>query len=245
MQSADPLDKPAPLRNVANFTMLLEKVVNRRSCLPGMATFYGVSGLGKSRSATFAAGRSRATYVECGQFTTAKSLLEALLKELGVAKPRGTVPRLIEDAIYLLAADPRRPVIVDEAHHIAHKRFVDLLRELHDKSGAPVILIGEETLPKQLETHERVHNRMLDWVQALPLDRDDLNTFAGWLFPELRMSDELAERILRETHGNTRRAMVNLDKAAEAMRRTGAKEATSILVRDLIRSSAPAPRRAS
>jgi len=245
MQTTPMADKPAPLKNVANFSTMIETVVERSPYLPGLACFYGPSGLGKSRSAVYGAGRYRATYVECGQFTTAKSLLESILRELGVAKPRGTVPNLIDQAIFILSSDPRRPLIIDEAHHIAAKRFVDLARELHDKSTTPVILIGEETLPKQLEAYERVHNRMLCWTQAMPCDRDDFFALARFTNPDLKISEELAERILKETRGNTRRILTNLDQAAQLAKRHAIDVVTSERMGALVGMSAPGPRRAA
>ncbi|RXF75045.1 AAA family ATPase [Hansschlegelia zhihuaiae] len=245
MQTLPPADKPAPLKNVANFSTLIQTVVERAPYLPGLACFYGHSGLGKSRSAVFGAGRYRATYVECGQYTSAKSLLESILKELGVAKPRGSIPNLIDQAIYILAADPTRPLIIDEAHWIAAKRFVDLVRELHDKSTAPVILIGEETLPRQLEAYERVHNRMLVWQPALPCDLDDFWALAKATNPGLQIAPDLAQRILKDTHGNTRRILTNLAQAAQIAARKGIETVSSDAMGALVGVAAPAPRRAA
>jgi DNA transposition AAA+ family ATPase len=221
MTTAIQVNRPVPIKNVAAFSTLVAKVVERPLHLPGMACFSAPSGYGKSRAAAFGANKYRGRYVECDQYTTAKSLLVMILKELGVAQPRGSVPELIEEAILRLAADIRRPLIVDEAHHIAHKRFVDLLRTLHDKSGAPVILIGEETLPKQLESFERVHNRMLAWVQARPLDAEDFGMLAKSLYPSVILGADLAEHILHTMKGNTRRVIVNLDEVAQRAKKLG------------------------
>ncbi len=215
------IHKPAPLKNVAAFSTMLQRVVERRRDLPGLACFFGPSGLGKTKSAIYGANKYHAAYVECGQFTTAKSLLVAILKELGQSRPRGTVTDLIDEAIMLMIGQPDRPLIVDEAHHVAHKRFVDLLRELHDKSLAPVILIGEETLPKQLEGFERVHNRMLEWVRALPCDEEDFRLLAKSALPAISLAPDLIAAILQATGGNTRRIVVNLAKAEEQAKLTG------------------------
>lgn len=222
MSNANQVNRPAPLKNVAAFSTLITKVVERKPHLPGMAVFSGPSGYGKSRSAIYGAGRYRAAYVECDQFTTAKSLLVLILKEIGIDRPKGTVPDLIEQAVMVMAGDVRRPLIVDEAHHIAAKRFVDVLRTLHDKSGAPVILIGEEKLPKQLEAFERVHNRMLTWVQAVPCDAEDFAALTATVCPGLTIGADLAAAILQETRGNTRRIIVNLDEAEQRAKRLGA-----------------------
>lgn len=240
--------RPAALRNVAAFSTLIEKVVERSLDLPGLACFHGPSGLGKTKSAVFGANAYRAAYVECGQFTTAKSLMVSILKEFGVAAPRGTVTDLIEQAVQIMAGDLRRPLIVDEAHHVAHKRFVDLLRELHDKSYAPVILIGEETLPKQLEAFERVHNRILTWVQAVPCDEADFLALARSYCPGIAIADDLARSILADTKGNTRRIVVNLARVQEVADESGARGvdlAAFTGAGGLVGSRAPAPRRAA
>lgn len=130
--------RPAPLKNVSRFNELLKRVVGRAPGLPGMACFYGRSGLGKTKSAIYGANTSRATYVEVGQYTTAKSLLRSILLELGVAAPRGSVPELVEQAIFRLSADPRRPLIVDEAHHIAKPDPAALKTEQGGPSGTGV-----------------------------------------------------------------------------------------------------------
>lgn len=241
------VNRPAPLKNVAAFSTLITKVVERQPHLPGMATFSGPSGYGKSRSAVYGAGVYRAAYIECDQFTTAKSLLVMILRELGVDRPKGTVPDLIDQAIMIMAGDRRRPVIVDEAHHIAAKRFVDVLRTLHDKSGAPVILIGEETLPKQLEAFERVHNRMLSWVQAVPCDADDFATLSRTVCPNVVLAPDLAAAILRETRGNTRRIIVNLDEVEQRARQLGVETldlAAFTTLGPIVGNKAPMPRAA-
>ncbi|RAI33219.1 DNA transposition protein, partial [Rhodoplanes roseus] len=96
--------------NVAAFSALITRVVERDLSLPGLATFYGPSGLGKTKSAIYGANRYRAAYVECGQYTTAKSLLVSILTELGLTRPRGTVAELIAEAIRLMAADISKPL---------------------------------------------------------------------------------------------------------------------------------------
>ena len=216
-----PVNKPAPLKNVAAFSSLINRVVDRRPGLPGLVCFYGHSGLGKTKSAIFGANRYRAAYVECGQMTTARSLLVSILMELGLPKPRGTATEMLTEIVEILARDTRRPLIIDEAHHIAHKAFVDVVRELHDKSDAPIVLIGEETLPKHLEAYERVHNRMLDWVAAVPCDMEDFAMLARTVAPRIAIAPDLASEILDVTAGNTRRIVVNLAKAEEVAAREG------------------------
>ena len=43
----------APLRNVVAMVALIDRVMNRSHNLPGMATFYGPSGFGKTSAAIY------------------------------------------------------------------------------------------------------------------------------------------------------------------------------------------------
>lgn len=210
----------APLRNVAAFATLLERMVERGPSLPGLGVFFGPSGWGKTRSAIYGATRLQAKYVECGMFTTARSLIASVLKEYG-GPARGSVEEMKERAIELMSAKPRIPLLIDEAHFVAGKRFVDLLRELSDKAGAPVILIGEEMLPAMLEQFERVDNRILERLPAQPCDADDLRQLVRFHCGKLAIADDLSAAILKVTEGNTRRIVINLDKAKEAARVRG------------------------
>lgn len=209
------VNKRAPLRNVAAFSTLVQRVVERPMGVPGMALMYGYPGLGKTEAAIQGANMYRAIYVECGQYTTARSLLIDILRELGEPRPAGTVVDLIGQAVRHLAQNTRRPLIVDEAHHIAAKRFVDVLRELHDKSRAPVILIGEETLPKRLQAFPHVKDRMLVETSALPCNADDFALLARVYAPGVRFDPALVDLIMRKTGGNARRIVVNLAEARE------------------------------
>lgn len=240
------VNRPAPLRNVANFAMLLQKMVDRDPELPGLACFFSPSGWGKTKSAVYGANRFRAAYVECGQFTTARSLLSSILVELGEPKPKGSIEDMKNRAIEIMVGNVRRPVIVDEAHFVASKRFVDVLRELSDKSGSAVILIGEETLPLALETFERVHNRVLEWLPALPCDDEDFNHLVTARCRGTAVAPDLGKAILAKTKGNTRRIVVNLARVVEVAQQTGADTIDLALfggAERIIGATTPTPRR--
>ena len=54
----------APLRNITVLSSLILSTLQRKPHLPGLATFSGPSGFGKSFAAAYAAGQFRAYYVE-------------------------------------------------------------------------------------------------------------------------------------------------------------------------------------
>jgi len=200
----------APLRNVSLFSGLVERVVTRPRHLPGMATFHGPSGYGKTKAAVYAAQRHRAYYVEVGESWTKAKFCKALLVELGL-QPRGTVADMIDQIIGQLVVTDR-PLIIDEFDHVVRRKYHELIREIHDKSEAAILLIGEELLPQMILHSERLHNRMLDWAPAQPADAADTGQLARLFAPEIDLAPDLAELIAKRADGRIRRIAVNIEK---------------------------------
>ncbi len=112
-------------------------------------------------------------YVRVGDSWTKKTLVRAILKELGVREPKGTVADLTEQAIIRLAEPNHPPLFIDEADKLVDKGMIELVREIQEGAQIPIVLIGEELLPQKLQKVERVHNRVLEWVPAEKCDVED------------------------------------------------------------------------
>lgn len=209
-----------PLKNVANFMALTMRLIEREPHLPGFGVCHGPSGYGKTYASIFAQNKTRAVRVEVGESWTRKTFLKALLFELGV-QARGTISDMADQAKATLGDDPRRPLIVDEADKLVDKGMVELLREIGDVAGCPVILIGEERLPAKLVQHECVHNRVLDWMPAQPCDLDDAAALAAALCPRITVAPDLLDDIRKQSDGRARRIVVNLARVTELARNRG------------------------
>lgn len=214
---------PVPIKNVAAFMAMTQRLIDRDPALPGFAVCHSYSGLGKTWASIFTQNRTGALRVEVGDSWTRRSFLAAVLTELGRAPTakRATVPDMAREAIGLMGDDPRRPLIVDEADKLVDKGFIELVRELQERSGAPVILIGEEKLPTKLLAIERMHNRVLDWFAAQPCDLDDARQLANAFAPKLTVDDDLLAAIVTQSMGRARRIVVNLSRAVEQARNKG------------------------
>lgn len=216
-QKVNPGGGTAPLRNVTLCLQLLTRLIERPSHLPGFGVFYGPSGYGKTTAAVHGAQKHNAFYVECGSSWHATSLADAILHELTGHPSKGTVAMKVSEIIHILAQDPR-PLIIDEADHLVKKTMVDLVREISDKSAAPVVLIGEEQLPAKLVQFERAHNRVLEWTPAEPTDLNDARALAKIYIPDLAIADDLLKYIVETTDGITRRVVINFDHVRELAR---------------------------
>ncbi|GLK74699.1 ATP-binding protein [Ancylobacter dichloromethanicus] len=211
---------PIALKNVAAFMTLATQLIDRSPHLPGIGVCYGPSGYGKTYASIFCQNKTRAVRVEVGESWTRATFLRMVLIELGV-EPRGTISGMAERAKAALGDNPRRPLIVDEADKIVDKGYIELVRELQEHSGAPVLLIGEEKLPTKLERIERVANRVLDWMPAQPCDIEDAHHLANAFCPNLTISEDLLDEIRRQSQGRARRIVVNLAQVQEIARNRG------------------------
>ena len=213
-ETTNSINTIAPLANVSLCSSALDRALNRPAHLPGMVTFYGPSGWGKSFSAAYTANRFRAYYVECKSSWTRKALLVSILKSMGIV-PATTIYDMTEQISEQLALSGR-PLIVDEMDHIVEKKAVEVIRDIYEGSNAAILMIGEEKLPAKLKGWERFHNRMLDWVPAQPADLEDTGLLADLYSPDVVIADDLLGNIQQMARGCVRRICVNL----ELVRRT-------------------------
>jgi len=206
-------DPIAATRNAAAFSVLLQRLTDMPITRDRMGAFFGAPGLGKTKSAAYVANEYRTRYVTCGLLTTARSLLTDILMELGDHEVRGNNIDLLNRAIFLLAHDPQRPLIVDEAHYVAARKYVDVLRQIHDTARVPIVLIGEPSLPRRLEAYPMVRSRIGQLaIEAMPSDLADLRMIAEEHFPGLGIADDLAQEVLDRTGGNARDIVSRLDE---------------------------------
>lgn len=242
-QKRAPDNTIAPLRNVTAFMTMLRRLQDRGMNLPGMATFSGPAGWGKTSAAVFAATSQNAIVVQCGASVNRAWLCDKISVELGIT-PRGTIAHKV-DAIGVELSTSQRPLILDEADHLIDRKHAELAREIYERSLAPVILIGEELMPQKMRALERLSSRMLVWQQAEPCDGEDLRVLASRLIPGRSLSDEVSARLLEVCRGSLRRMATNLDGLRHHAELRGLETITAADVEDyhFYTGTAPAPRR--
>lgn len=217
----------ALLKNVVSMMTLVQRLKDRGPHLPGLGVVHGFSGYGKTYAAIFAQNKTGGPRIEIGDSWTKKTLVTAILKELGVRDPKGTVASLTEQAIMRLAEPGHPPLFIDEADKLVDKGMIELVREIQEGAQLPVILIGEEMLPQKLMQIERVHNRVLDWVAAQPADIEDTRKLAALFCPGIRLDDAVLETMRQASDGRARRIVTNLYRAKEFAQTRGLKELTA------------------
>ncbi|MGR3466532.1 MAG: AAA family ATPase [Shimia sp.] len=214
--------KYRPIRNTAILTELMELLVHRDDGMQGIGVFYGWSGLGKTWAGTHVAVGYQAISVQCIELWSRRDFLNAILNEMSIPA-RGTTSNRFTQAAEFLAASGR-PLIIDEVDYMVDKKYVNLIRDLHDASEAPIILIGEEELPQKLTKWERVDGRVLKYAGAERADLRDAKLLAGAYAEGLTVSDEVLEHLVTRSNGSTRRIVGDLVDLREEALESGVRE---------------------
>jgi DNA transposition AAA+ family ATPase len=109
-------------------------------------------------------------YLEC-LWVWANSELEflrALCKAVGVKSdniPHRKAP-CFEKVLSVMEAHPHRPVVLDDFHRLDRlPGHLEIVRDLTEMSGAPVVLIGEERLEFMLKEKRQVASRTKQAVE--------------------------------------------------------------------------------
>ena len=185
----------------------------------------------------------QAVRVQMKSTWTPRKLCQVILQEMG-QRPVKTVCDMVEQICEQLAVLDV-PLLIDEADCLVKHKMVELARDMHEGSGAPVILIGEERLPQKLTKWERVHGRMLDWTAAQPGTLADLVHLAGIYAPNVTLGDAIKKAIDEASRGSIRRICTNLEQVAEFAATRGLQEVDldHWKGRNFFEGIAPQPRR--
>ncbi|QND45335.1 ATP-binding protein (plasmid) [Rhizobium lusitanum] len=208
----------APLRNVAEAYSVAQQIINRPPGVDGLGLFYGRSGYGKSKASQYLQNKTGAIYLEVFDFWTRKTFVEALLAELNVDKPKGTISDMMLQALRRLQDDPNRLLIIDEADKLIDKHMIELVRDLYKGARIPVLLVGEELLPEKLARYERCENRVSAFGMANPSDVEDARSLARVYHPKLSVQDDLLDHIVTKTNGVASRIVASLSRVADFAR---------------------------
>lgn len=199
----------AQIHNLSLVRTATERLNGRTSGLPGMAVMYGPAGYGKTTAALAIANENRAYFVQMRSAWARKTLLEKILLEMG-AKAHGTIPQMLDQVCEQLATS-RRMLMIDEFDHcVKHDSMVELVRDIYEGSQATLMLLGEEMLPQKLKKWERFHSRILSWIPAQPVSLQDARALAPIYCPQVNVSDDLLELLVKRSAGSVRRVSVNL-----------------------------------
>ena len=203
-------NKLAPTKNVAALQLAYVALATREPGIPGMGLVHGYTGAGKTTAVTWLVNRTEGVYVRATSSWTPAAMLGKVMQELG-ADPMHRRSAML-DYIADRLMEKQRPLFVDESDYLLRNAaMLDSLRDIHDVSGAPVILIGMAGIDRKLIHRPQLARRISHWVEFLPSDLDDARTLADTVC-EIQIDDELLARVHAEAKGSIGLMVVGLSR---------------------------------
>lgn len=167
-------------RNVKNFVTLMENLKKCPANIPKMALVYGGHGLGKSQTILWWATNNDAVYVRANQGMTSRWLLSEIAEELGEVPFWHTQEtfNLIEQKLKLSP----KIIIVDEIDYlVSSKDTIETLRDLHDRTGAPMVLVGMGMADKKIARYKHLEDRIFEKLKFEHFNQQDISEIISQL----------------------------------------------------------------
>lgn len=209
----------APISNVLKVQDATDQLLSRSLGMPGMGLISGPTGYGKTTAATWLINQVNGVYVRAIALTTPSVILESICLELDIPRRRGCAA-MISDIVQELT-QTGRPLFIDEADYLVTKRaLIDTLRDIHDLSTMPVILIGEESMHTKLKTNPRLTRRMAEHVKFEPASLADAHVLSKRL-AEVEINADLIAKLAQNAGGSVGLLVVGIEKIEKAAKLAG------------------------
>lgn len=217
-------------KNVKKFTALMDELQKLPGNIPKLALVYGSHGLGKSQTIQWWADKNDSVYVRAAHGMTSRWLLSEIAEELGEEPFWHT-----QDTFTLIENHLRqnpKVIIVDEVDYLIEKSTVETLRDLHDKTGCPIVLVGMTSVDKKLSRYPHLVDRIYKSFRFEPFDSDDIKEILTEL-TEISFTDEAVDYLATRT--NQFRQLVKLINRIEKLAQTNEiQELDEYILRNLL-----------
>lgn len=160
-------------QNVKRFITLMEELKNLPPNIPKLALVYGERGLGKTHSIIWWATRNDVIYVRANNVMTQNGLLKIIVEELG-ERPFFYMQENFNLILKHLRQYPKI-IVVDEVDYlIGSKNTIEILRDIQDNTGVPIVLVGMGMLDKKIARYKHFEDRIYKKLKFEHFSPDDI-----------------------------------------------------------------------
>lgn len=205
--------------NVKRFLAAVRALNDRPTGVDGMGLLWGLPGEGKSTTVAYAVNTLDGVFLRANACWTVTSMLGALMVELGQAAGRFRAPML--DAAVRCLMERQRPIFIDEADYLLRQeQMVDVMRDIYDNTGCPVVMIGMEKLAREIQANGRFARRITQWVEFSGIGPADARTLADTIC-EVGVADDLLARLHEASRKNIGRMTTGLSRIEQLAKING------------------------
>jgi DNA transposition AAA+ family ATPase len=211
--------------NVKNFLSTINKIQDSKGDTPRMALAFSEPGLGKTKTAIWYATREKsAIYVRCINRISQRHLLEKIVSEAGELASYKT-HHLFNQIIDQFISTPRI-LLIDEIDYLCANGAIEILRDIHDCTNTPVLLIGMNMADKKLRRFPHLYDRLSEAiVKFIPLTYQDIKSVVTQMC-EVRLSDDAIDYLAGQTGGKFRSLISYMHRAEYISQLNGLDEVT-------------------
>src|SRR5574344_636362 len=160
-------------QNVKKFIDLTEKLKFAPANLPKMALVYGDYGLGKSQTILWWVTNNDAIYVRCNHKMSPRWLLSEIVEELDEI-PCYQSAHLFKQIEDKLIGNPKILVIDEIDFLLNNASAIEVVRDLHDKIGIPIVLVGMSLAEQKLKRFKHIYDRLLGVLKFESFNKNDV-----------------------------------------------------------------------
>lgn len=217
--------------NVKRFISRMNNLQNRPEGVPAMGLVYGEPGLGKTQTINWWAFKNDAILVRCTQLMTAKWLLNEILDYMTEIKPYYTSD-CFNAVVRNLILSPK-VLIVDEIDYLTiDSKAIETLRDIHDKTNVPVILVGMTGANSRLKKFNHLYDRISEIVKFEKFSKANIKTIVSEL-SEIEMTD-CAIKYIYLNLNRFRQIVKTINRAEILAKANGLNSIDEILIREAL-----------
>jgi DNA transposition AAA+ family ATPase len=202
-------------KNVKRFVALMDELQKLPPNIPKLALVYGEHGLGKTQTIQWWVDKNDSVYVRATQEMTSRWLLSEIAEELG-EEPYWHTQETFELIENNLRQNPK-VIIVDEVDYLVEKHTIETLRDLHDKTSCPIVLVGMGFADKKLARYPHLCDRLYKTLKFEQFNQEDIKEILVQL-TDLVFTPDAIEYL--STRTNQFRQLVKLVNKIEKLSKT-------------------------
>lgn len=180
-------------KNVKSFIALATNLKHAQKNTPKMGLVYGEPGLGKTNAILWWALKQNANIITAKNGMTTRWFLSELVADLGET-PYYNIPALFEQATRKLIEKPRMLIIDEVDYLINESRAIETIRDLHDKTGIPVLMVGMGNVDKKLRRYKHLFDRIIEIYRFESFNLEDIKEIITTL-SEVHIENDVIEEI--------------------------------------------------
>ena len=185
-------------KNVKQFVGLMEDLKKLSPNIPKLALVYGDHGIGKTKTLLWWATKNDAIYIRANNDITQNGLLKMIMEELEI-KPYWSMQDNFNAILKQLRITPK-VIIVDEVDYlIGYKNTIEILRDIQDNTGSPIILSGMGFVDKKISRLKHFEDRLFKKLKFEHYNEEDLRDILNQI-TNLEFSDDAITYLATRTN---------------------------------------------